>query len=106
MAQILEDSPLLVAGQDADDQFGPWLKLWPACSTVWIGDVYSSGKPEHRTHFRSVAEWYPDRAGDGKLHLRLVVQARCLAERPERAPISRLSRIPCPGMRLARSSPT
>jgi hypothetical protein len=58
MAQILEDSPLLVAERDAEDQFRTWLKLWPACSTVWIGDVYSSGKPEHRTHFRPVAEWY------------------------------------------------
>jgi hypothetical protein len=58
MAQILEDSPLLVAERDAEDQFRTWLKLWPACSTVWIGDVFSSGKPEHRTHFRAVADWY------------------------------------------------
>jgi hypothetical protein len=58
MAEILEDSPLLVAERDAEDQFRTWLKLWPACSTVWIGDVYSSGRPEHRTHFRTVGEWY------------------------------------------------
>jgi hypothetical protein len=58
MAEILEDSPLLVAERDAEDQFRTWLKLWPACSTVWIGDVYSSGRPEHRAHFRPVAEWY------------------------------------------------
>ena len=58
MAQILEDSPLLVAERDPEDQFRTWLKLWPACSTIWIGDVYSSGRPEHRTHFRTVAEWY------------------------------------------------
>ena len=58
MAQILGESPLLVAQREADDQFRTWLKLWPACSTVWIGDVYSSGKPEHRTHFRSVADWH------------------------------------------------
>jgi hypothetical protein len=58
MAEILEDSPLLVADREAEDQFRTWLKLWPACSTVWIGDVYSSGKPEHRSHFRTVAEWY------------------------------------------------
>ena len=57
-AQILEDSPLLVSERDGEDQFRTWLKLWPACSTVWIGDVYSSGKPEHRTHFRPVSEWY------------------------------------------------
>lgn len=58
MAEIIEGSPLLVAQRDAEDQFRTWLKLWPACSIVWIGDVYSSGRPEHRTHFRSVAEWY------------------------------------------------
>jgi hypothetical protein len=58
MAQILEESPLLVAERDAQDQFRTWLKLWPACSTVWVGDVYCSGKPEHRTHFRPVADWY------------------------------------------------
>jgi hypothetical protein len=57
-AQILEDSPLLVAERDPEDQFRTWLKLWPACSTVWIGDVFSSGRPEHRTHFRPVADWY------------------------------------------------
>ncbi len=58
MAEILDGSPLLVADRDPEDQFRTWLKLWPAYCTVWIGDVYSSGKAEHRTHFRSVAEWY------------------------------------------------
>jgi hypothetical protein len=57
-AQILADSPLLVADRDADEQFRTWLKLWPAHCHLWIGDVYSSGKPEHRTHFRPVSEWY------------------------------------------------
>lgn len=57
-AQILEDSPLLVAERDAEDQFRTWLKLWPAHCHVWIGDIYSSGKPEHKTHFRPIADWY------------------------------------------------
>jgi hypothetical protein len=57
-AQIIEDSPLQVSHRDADDQFRTWLKLWPAHSTVWIGDIYSSGKPEHKTNFRPVADWY------------------------------------------------
>jgi len=56
-AQIVEGSPMQVHHRDAQDQFRFWLRLWPAHSTVWIGDVYSSGKPEHRTHFRPVAEW-------------------------------------------------
>lgn len=58
MAQIIEESPLQVAERDADGQFRTWLKLWQPCSTVWIGDVFSSGRPEHRTHFRPVSEWY------------------------------------------------
>ena len=57
-AQIVADSPLLVADREADEQFRTWLRLWPAHCHVWIGDVYSSGRPEHRTHFRPVAEWY------------------------------------------------
>ncbi len=58
MAQILADSPLLVADRDAEQQFRTWLKLWPAHCHVWVGDVFSSGKPEHRTHFRPITEWY------------------------------------------------
>ena len=57
-AQIVEDSPLQVSQRDAEDQFRTWLRLWPAHSTVWIGDVYSSGQPAHRTHFRPLADWY------------------------------------------------
>ena len=57
-AQILEESPLVVVDREADEHFRTWLRIWPAESTVWIGDVYSSGRPEHRTHFRPVAEWY------------------------------------------------
>ena len=56
--RIVEDSPLQVSERDAEDQFRTWLKLWPAHCHVWIGDVFSSGKPEHRTHFRPIAEWY------------------------------------------------
>ena len=58
LAQIIEDSPLLVHQRDAEDQFRTWLRLWPAHSHVWIGDIYSSGKEAHRTHFRPVADWY------------------------------------------------
>lgn len=58
VGQVVAESPLQVSERDAEDQFRTWLRLWPACSVLWIGDVYSSGKPEHRTHFRPVAEWY------------------------------------------------
>lgn len=58
MERILADSPLQVSEREPDEQFRTWLKLWPAHSTVWIGDVFSSGKPEHKTHFRPVSEWY------------------------------------------------
>jgi hypothetical protein len=57
-AQIVADSPLQVSERDAEDQFRTWLRLWPAHCHVWIGDVFSSGRPEHKTHFRPVADWY------------------------------------------------
>ncbi len=57
-AQIIKDSPLQVCQRDAEDQFRTWLRLWPAHCHVWIGDIFSSGKPEHRTNFRPVADWY------------------------------------------------
>jgi len=56
--QIVEDSPLQVSERDAEDQFRTWLRLWPAHCHVWIGDVFSSGKPEHKTNFRPIADWY------------------------------------------------
>lgn len=56
--QIVADSPLAVSQRDPEDQFRTWLRLWPPHSTIWIGDVFSSGKPEHRSHFRPVADWY------------------------------------------------
>jgi hypothetical protein len=56
--QIVAESPLHVCDRDAEDQFRTWLKLWPAHATVWIGDVFSSGKPEHRTHFRPIGDWF------------------------------------------------
>jgi len=57
-AQIVADSPLHVCEREAEDQFRTWLKLWPAHCHVWIGDVFSSGQPEHRTNFRPIADWY------------------------------------------------
>ena len=58
LAEIISDSPLLVAERDAEDQFRTWLRLWPAHCHVWVGDIYDSGKEAHRAHFRPVAEWY------------------------------------------------
>jgi hypothetical protein len=58
MAEMFEDSAMRMAGCDPDEQFRTWLSIWPTESTVWIGDVFSSGRPEHRTHFRPLAEWY------------------------------------------------
>jgi hypothetical protein len=56
--QIVGDSPLQVCQRDAEDQFRTWLRLWPAHCHVWIGDVFSSGQPQHRANFRPVGEWY------------------------------------------------
>jgi len=56
-AKIMEESPLQTAHRSPQEQFALWLKLWPPHSIVWIGDVFHSGKPEHSSHFRSVADW-------------------------------------------------
>jgi hypothetical protein len=56
-AEIIEDSPLRVFDRDPDDQFRAWLRLWPSASTLWVGQVYSSGQPKDRTHFRPVSDW-------------------------------------------------
>ena len=55
---ILRESPVQTADRDADEQFRTWLKLWPLNSHVWIGDVFDSGKPEHKANFRPVSDWY------------------------------------------------
>jgi hypothetical protein len=57
-AAILEHSPLQTSNRDPEDQFRVWLRVWPPGSHVWTGDVYSSGQPKHRTHFRPVSDWH------------------------------------------------
>lgn len=54
---IVADSPLQLAHRNAEEQFRVWLSIWPPGVTVWIGDVFSSGRPEHVAHFRPVTEW-------------------------------------------------
>jgi hypothetical protein len=56
---IVESSPLLVAHREREEQYRLWLKLWPPHATIWIGDVTDSGSEEHKSHFRSIADWYP-----------------------------------------------
>jgi hypothetical protein len=53
----LEDSPLLLGHREPMDQFKLWLRLWSADAILWIGDVFHSGKPEHASHFRPIADW-------------------------------------------------
>lgn len=58
MQRIIARSPIAVCHRDPEDHFRTWLRLWDPSSTVWIGEVFSSGKPEHRTHFRPISDWY------------------------------------------------
>lgn len=57
LSDIERSSPRLMGDRPADEQFRAWLNIWPKSSYVWIGDVFSSGKPEHASHFRQAAEW-------------------------------------------------
>ena len=43
---------------DGEAMFRSWLLLWPAKATIWMGDIYDSGKPEHASHFRPIADWF------------------------------------------------
>lgn len=54
---IEKSSPRRTGHRDPDDQFRMWLRIWPQKAHVWIGDVFSSGRPEHAKHFRTPAEW-------------------------------------------------
>ena len=56
---ICQCSPRLVADRDPEDQFKTWLlALWEPYRVIWNGDIYSSGKPAHSTHFRTVQDFY------------------------------------------------
>jgi len=57
LATIEKESPRATGHRAEDEQFRMWLRIWPQTSHVWIGDVFSSGKPEHRVHFRPASEW-------------------------------------------------
>jgi len=57
LMEIKESSPVGLCELTGPQQFAAWLGIWEPHSVVWIGDVYSSGKPEHAGHFRTVGEW-------------------------------------------------
>ena len=54
--QIVADSPVQLQGNERD-HWRLLLQKFDAADTIWIGDTYDSGKPEHAKHFKSAAEW-------------------------------------------------
>ena len=54
-ADLWEKSPVRLDG-DIKNEWQQHLKLYKPDDVLWIGDVYSSGKPEHQSNFRSVSE--------------------------------------------------
>ena len=65
LAQLEADSPQPVAGHPAALQYQCWLRLWSPEDIVWIGDVYSSGKPHHARAFRTAADWAAEKLPRG-----------------------------------------
>ena len=57
LATIEDESPRRTGHRTPEEQFRMWLRIWPQTSHVWIGDVYSSGRPEHAANFRPASEW-------------------------------------------------
>jgi hypothetical protein len=56
-AEIIARSPHPVADMSPDQQFLAWLGLWPVDAQIWIGNIYNSGRPEYRKHFRPASCW-------------------------------------------------
>jgi hypothetical protein len=54
--QITTDSPVQLKGSP-QNHWHLLLHKFQPMDTVWIGDTFDSGKPEHARHFKSTAEW-------------------------------------------------
>ncbi len=53
----IESGTVLRVPCEASDQSRAILGLFQPSDIVWIGDIHSSGRPEHAAHFRTAAEW-------------------------------------------------
>ena len=56
-ANILEDSPVILPPADVATNWKHIVGLYKSDDVIWIGDTYSSGKPEHERHFKKAEEW-------------------------------------------------
>jgi len=54
--QIIADSPVQLAGDEAD-HWRLLLRKFKPDDVIWIGDKFDSGKPEHIKHFKTAAQW-------------------------------------------------
>jgi len=60
-AEILQDS-LLPLPENPAEHWRSLLACFHLNDVVWIGDTYSSGKPEHQRNFRLASDWLTERA--------------------------------------------
>ena len=66
-ADIQEDSPTILAPDDVAFGWRRIAELYKPDDVLWIGDTYSSGKPEHLRHFQTAADWLKRSHIDGQL---------------------------------------
>ena len=55
-ADAFEESPTSI-GDNPNQEWRLLLGLYEKTDIIWIGKEYSSGKPEHAKHFKTVSEW-------------------------------------------------
>ena len=56
-ADIQKDSPVILAPHDVAAGWRRIAELYQPDDILWIGDTYSSGRPEHSCHFQTAAHW-------------------------------------------------
>ena len=56
-ANIQTDSPVVLSKAEVSTSWKRIVGLYKPDDILWIGDTYSSGKPEHHVHFKRAEEW-------------------------------------------------
>jgi hypothetical protein len=64
--EILADSPVVLAQADVQNSWRNIVRLYNPEDILWIGDTYSSGKPEHHVHFKRAEEWLNEKKVAGQ----------------------------------------
>jgi hypothetical protein len=67
LTEISENSPVTLNPGDVATGWKHIVGLYKADDILWIGDTYSSGKPEHHVNFKRAEEWLQQPSIKGQL---------------------------------------